>query len=114
METPSDIFDPEHVMPPDPRREALFADKTIASRVDGDFGLVHDAILEANACGEPLDKDFIQEVAAKRLAHAQANYTCTNGPDAGPTLETSTRIVASIVGLHQVFPVLLEQTTGGS
>jgi hypothetical protein len=72
------------------------------ARSEADWSLVHSAIERARLARRPLDDAFVEELARKRLKYARASYLYPEAQDAGPTPDSSRRIVREIVKLHEL------------
>jgi hypothetical protein len=82
--------------------ESRFDLERLQARADGDWAFVGEAIKQATAEGRALDEAFVETVAQARLAKAQEDYRFAEGPNAGPTLESSRAIVRDIIELHAI------------
>lgn len=74
-------------------------DGELYERSEADWEFVAGEIERAYGAGQPLDDEFVESLAQRRLEHAKT-YPYPDRPDAGPTLESSVSIVRSILNLH--------------
>jgi hypothetical protein len=73
-----------------------------SARADRDWALVDAAITTATKDGRPLDDEFVEEMARRRFEEARRTYAYAQRSNAGPSLESSRRIVRDIIEMHSV------------
>jgi hypothetical protein len=89
--------EPPLVLPPGAK---IDVDPEAITRSNQDWDFVMGRIMEAVEQDRPLDEAIVQDIARKRLHMARNNYTYSNRPGAGATLESSEKIVQNILELY--------------
>jgi hypothetical protein len=87
---------------PLPESARVVIDDALMERTDRDWHFIMDEIHTAVERGRALDADLVHSIAKRRYGHAGENYRYSGRPGSGATLESSERIVHSVLDLYKL------------